>query len=114
MLGERMRTAREKRGLTQEQLGVIVHVTDATINRYELNLRRPTPEMLNQLAEALGTSADYLLSRTVDPGPITPGGRVISFRTDGLTEADERDLAGYFEWLREKRKRVQQKDKDRK
>lgn len=60
-LGERLRRAREAKGLTQEQLGKLLNVTDATINRYEKGTRQPAPAMLRRLAETLGVSVDYLL-----------------------------------------------------
>ncbi|SMB98015.1 Helix-turn-helix [Thermanaeromonas toyohensis ToBE] len=61
-LGERLRKAREAKGLTQAQLGALLNVSDATINRYEKGQRSPDPEMLVKLAEALNVSTDYLLT----------------------------------------------------
>jgi len=54
--GERLKKARQRKGLTQAQLGKLLNVSDATINRYEREQRKPDPEMLRKLAEVLDVS----------------------------------------------------------
>ncbi|WP_338826312.1 HTH-type transcriptional regulator ImmR [Moorella thermoacetica] len=61
-LGGRLRKARENKGLTQAQLGKLLNVSDATINRYEREQRKPDPEMLRKLAGVLDVSVDYLVN----------------------------------------------------
>ena len=60
-LGERIKEARLRKRLTQKQLAKLLNVTDATVNRYEKNVRKPDAEMLKRIAEILGVSVDYLL-----------------------------------------------------
>lgn len=60
--GERLKKARKNKGLTQAQLGKLLNVSDATINRYEREQRKPDPEMLRRLAEVLDVSVDYLVN----------------------------------------------------
>lgn len=60
-LGERIKEARLRKKLTQKQLAKLLNVTDATVNRYEKNVRKPDAEMLKRIAEILGVSVDYLL-----------------------------------------------------
>ncbi len=62
--GERLKKSRIAKGWTQAELGKMLNVADATINRYEKDLRRPDPEMLRQMADILGVSIDYLTGRT--------------------------------------------------
>ncbi len=104
-LGERLKRVREERGLTQEALGVLVHVSDATINRYEKNLRKPTPEMLRELAGALGTSGNYLLGLTDDPNPIQVREPVLGWTVGGkpVPPEDRPELLRYLEWLEHRR-----------
>jgi transcriptional regulator with XRE-family HTH domain len=66
-LGQRLKEARESRELTQVELGRLIGVTDATINRYEKDLRSPDPSTLKKLASVLETSVDYLLETTKGP-----------------------------------------------
>lgn len=62
-LGNNLKKAREKKGLTQDELGKLINVSDATINRYENEKRRPDPETLKQLAVHLEVSTDVLLGK---------------------------------------------------
>ena len=61
---QRLKTLREKHEWTQLQLGGMLNVSDATINRYEKGIRKPDPETLNALADIFEVSVDYLLGRT--------------------------------------------------
>lgn len=106
--GERFRMARNKRGLTQEQLGDLVHVSDATINRYENEKSDPDTKMLGQLAAELATTTDYLLGLTDDPRPSqVRETAAVELYDDvaSLTPDELREWRGYADWLRERRKR---------
>lgn len=59
--GERIRAARKRLGLTQEQLAKNVGVATITIRQYELNKRRPSYEQMRKLADALEVSFLYLI-----------------------------------------------------
>jgi transcriptional regulator with XRE-family HTH domain len=59
--GKKLRAAREKRGLTQEELGALVGTTLSQIWRYENDWTSPNSETLTQIARILKVSVDYLL-----------------------------------------------------
>lgn len=61
---ERLRELREERGLSQYDLGRLVGVTDATINRYERDQRKPDYEMLIKLSNLFHVTLDYLVGRS--------------------------------------------------
>lgn len=73
--GERLRTLRKQRNLTQKQLAELVGVQNSIISFYEVGDRMPSPEMLVKLAAALRVSADYLLgiqkTDTIDVSGLT-------------------------------------------
>lgn len=56
-----MREMRKKKGLTLKQLGEIVGVTEATMNHYEHERRKPNYEMLLKISEALDCTVNDLL-----------------------------------------------------
>jgi len=59
---ERLRDKRIEAGLLQRDLAEKAGVTTRTIQNYELGTRRPQhTEVVQRLAEALGTTADYLM-----------------------------------------------------
>ena len=59
--GDRIKTARESRGLTQEQLGEKIGVTGVTIMRYEKEQREPSYKQLQKIADALHVNWLYFL-----------------------------------------------------
>ena len=59
---ERLRDKRIEAGMLQRDLAAKAGVTTRTIQNYELGTRRPQhTEVVQRLAEALGTTADYLM-----------------------------------------------------
>lgn len=66
-IGERIKAAREKAGLTQVQLGEKVGVSGVAIMRYEKGSREPRYDQLQRIAAALGVSIYELFDgSTVD------------------------------------------------
>jgi transcriptional regulator with XRE-family HTH domain len=59
-LGEKVREQREKKGLTQEQLGDMVGLKQSTIGKIEKNTRGPSFKALMKLSKALDVTTDYL------------------------------------------------------
>ncbi len=69
-IGNRLRKARKRAGLTQEEVAKELDVTRSVIARYESELNDPPTENIVKLAEMYGVSADYLLCLTDDPRPV--------------------------------------------
>lgn len=63
-LGQRLRTLRRLRKLTQKQLANRVGIIEATLSKYENGQRDSKWEILSKLADELDTNTDYLLGRT--------------------------------------------------
>lgn len=63
-LHERIKEARQKRGLTQEQLGNLIGVAKTTITGYEKN-REPTAAKVGEIADALGVDVNFLFQDEV-------------------------------------------------
>lgn len=63
-LGERIKLRREQLNTTQKELAAKAGLTVVQLSRYETGDRKPDPEALTAIADALDTSADYLLGRT--------------------------------------------------
>lgn len=87
-LGEKVHLLRRRRNLTQQDLGQAAQIHVNTIARIERDeIRDPSGQMILRLAEALGTSTDYLLGRTEDDssGLWPPG---VAFHPRATTPAD--------------------------
>ncbi|PLR91108.1 helix-turn-helix domain-containing protein [Bacillus sp. T33-2] len=85
MIAQRLRLARKAKLLTQEQLATLVNTKKTTISNYETGYSSPSNEMLNDLADALEVSTDYLLGRTAHPDGSTDQSRV-SKQHQGIEE----------------------------
>ena len=59
--GLRLRELREKKHLTQDQVGKYLGVSGANVSGYEKNTISPPLDMLRKLALLYGTTSDYLL-----------------------------------------------------
>lgn len=64
-MGDRIKEARKKLRLTQEQLGEKLDVTVEYISQLERGLRLPSMQLFIKLIEALDVSADHLLQDEV-------------------------------------------------
>ena len=63
IIGERIRTARKNKNLTQQELGDILGVSKVSICGYENGTRVPTLENFIQLLDVLEVNPDFLLGR---------------------------------------------------
>ena len=61
MLGENIKTLRSKKGFTQEELAVRLHVVRQTVSKWEKNLSVPDADLLQRLAEVLDCPVGELL-----------------------------------------------------
>lgn len=67
MFTQRLKNARNRIKLTQEELATKVNTTKATISNYENGYSSPSNDMLILLSDVLNVSTDYLLGRSNTP-----------------------------------------------
>lgn len=63
-IGERIAQRRTDLNISQEALAELVGSTQRQVSKYENGINKPTSEVLSKMADALQTSADWLLGRT--------------------------------------------------
>jgi transcriptional regulator with XRE-family HTH domain len=79
-LGPRIRAAREKLGLSQQELAARARISVPVLNRLENGQRaNPGLETLRALARALRVTMDYL--GEMDGGPESPGDRLLAVQS---------------------------------
>ncbi len=64
---ERIRSLREDKDLSQTQVAEYLKTSQTVYSRYERNERSLPIEMLYELCDFYGVSADYILGRTNNP-----------------------------------------------
>jgi transcriptional regulator with XRE-family HTH domain len=91
-MGERLRTLRSEKRLTQTEVSRRVGVTKSMISSYELEQRQPSYDVLIKLAAFFCTTTDYLLGVERE--------RMVNVK--GLNEKEVDVLTGLVEILRDK------------
>ncbi|MDW0111584.1 helix-turn-helix transcriptional regulator [Sporosarcina saromensis] len=65
--GDRLKTLRNNKGLSQKDLTDRLHINRSTYARYETNSTQPDYETLSRLADFFDVTIDYLLARSDIP-----------------------------------------------
>ena len=76
--GEKLRKARERCGMTQQQVADIMQIDKSTYCGYETGKRQPDVQKIKILSQILGVSGDELLETGYEKAPTSEGERTIS------------------------------------
>ena len=90
----RLRSAREKRGLSQGDLANRASLPPSAISHFETGTRKPSFDNLRRLADALEVTTDYLLGRVTDTQALA-GADKLHRHFERMT-SDDRDIAEDF------------------
>ena len=71
--GDRLKSLRKGKGLTQSQLAKRIGLVSGTVSAYEQGLKYPSIEVLIKICSSLDSSSDYLLGLS-DRMPFEMGG----------------------------------------
>jgi len=86
---ERLRCAREYRGLNQGELAARAGLQPSAISHFETGARKPSFDNLRLLADTLDVTTDYLLGRVAEFKALAGADR-LHRHYDSLQEADRR------------------------
>ncbi|MFC4651844.1 helix-turn-helix domain-containing protein [Lactococcus nasutitermitis] len=64
---KRIKIARQKKGISQQELAKELNVTQQAVSYYENGSRMPDDETLNRISQILNAPAEYLKEKTDDP-----------------------------------------------
>ncbi|WP_413734373.1 LexA family protein [Sodalis sp. RH21] len=106
-LGQRVKTLRKDRKLTQSQVGKALGVSDVTIGYWERDLNEPGGKSLTNLARYFGVSEEYLLYGKNEESNVMPASLgttsipIISFvqAVAWSAESDARSLEGNVDYI---------------
>lgn len=70
-INDRIRIAREKKGLNQSELAVAIGVTPQTVQQWEALKTSPRQKKIDALANVLAVTSDWLLTGRDSPTPQT-------------------------------------------
>lgn len=84
--GGRLKSARNKKKLTQEDVAVKLGIDDTTISKYENDKSEPDNQTLKRLSDLYECSIDYLMGKTNNPTQVLTN-ETREFVTDlGMTD----------------------------
>ena len=99
LIGEKIKNLRKNRRLTQEELGKLINTDGNTVSRWERDKLGVGSAYVAKLAEALGTTTDYLLNgeKTEPEGaPKNPGNNLLINNNAPENETPEYLDLGYW------------------
>lgn len=64
MYGKRLKTARKKANMSQEEIAEILNISRSNISKYENEELEPNIQTLKAFCKIYGTSADYIIGLT--------------------------------------------------
>ena len=97
----RIKELRTQKKLTQSELAETINTSRVTISRIESETRQPSYAMLSLIADALGTTVDYLQGKTDSPlktptvddngdePPLTEGQKQVAYFIDPSATPEE-------------------------
>lgn len=102
VFADRLRTAREGKGLSQAQLAERSGLQPSAVSHFEKGRRSPSFDNLRALSDALGVSTDHLLGRESRTGLTGPTIQKIFRNAEKMTDRDLETLAEFAEVLAKK------------
>ena len=93
VIGRNLKVLREANDLTQEQMSSYLGIGRSAYANYEAGEREAPLEVLERSASLLGCELELLFEEDVET--VKDQMMVCAFRTDGLTEADMKQVARF-------------------
>jgi Zn-dependent peptidase ImmA (M78 family)/transcriptional regulator with XRE-family HTH domain len=98
-IGERLREAREARGMTQITLGELLGVSNRAISQYEKGVVSPHPEVMKNIPDKLNLPAQFFFT----PLPPEEQETTLFWRSQASTTVAARVRSKWkYQWLKEK------------
>ena len=101
---ERLRAARESKGLSQTDLAKRAGFQPSAICHFENGRRTPSLDSLRKLADALSVSLDYLAGRSEQKGSAGPRVRQLLRDFSKLSARDQENVVDFTRMLARKKK----------
>ena len=91
-MGDKLKAARKKMGLRQEDVSAVLGVERQCISQYERNANRPSREKLEKLAQLYNLDLDYLKQDVTTLGTLIEHRLFEEYGISNLTEFEKRHI----------------------
>lgn len=107
MLGNKIKSLRELKKITQTELSEQLDVSPSTVGMWEQNRRTPDAEMLKRISEFFNVSLDYLLGKTDIKNYSKEYTVALHSDTDydDLPESAKEEINNFIEYVKQKYKK---------
>lgn len=113
-LGKRLKSLREREGLSQKRAAEIFGLTNTQLSRYENDIHSPDPELLRKLSEYYHVSTDYILGVSDNPNSKGENFSTAFYDFENITEEEKEFLDEQLEIFRKFRKEtLDKREKDK-
>lgn len=97
-LGERIREELIRRNMTQKELADRISIEESRLSRFMNGSRKPSPDIIANIATVLKVTSDYLLGVEIDEFNFLGVKRLLAREADRLTLSQKQELiAALFE-----------------
>ncbi len=90
-IGKRITELRTKKGYSQKKLAKLTGITEASLSRYENDLREPKISTLVKLSNTLDCTVDYLIGKST-----ISDGVIVSKQNLSVSDAIDKDCVDLF------------------
>lgn len=110
ILGNRIKSLREEKDLSQLELSKVLNINNSTLSQYEAGNRVPSDEIKKQIASYFGVTLDYLMGVSNIRNPYQP--KTIAAHHDGdeFTEEELQSIEQFKEFVKNRRKNKHNKN----
>jgi transcriptional regulator with XRE-family HTH domain len=109
--GERLRKARDDKGLSQQDLAERAGIQASAVSHFELGRRLPSFDNIRRLADALNVTSDFLLGREDVREVAGPEAAALFREYRELSAEDQQALSKFAEHLTAQKKGKDAKEK---
>ena len=109
--GERLRKAREDKGLSQQDLATRAGIQASAVSHFELGRRLPSFDNIRRLADALNVTSDFLLGREDVREVAGPEAAALFREYRDLSAEDQQALSKFAEHLAAQKKGKDEKER---
>ena len=82
LIGKRIRQYREVKGLSQEELGAIISISNRHLSKVETGIKNPSLTLIIDIANALDVTANDLLVDYLTSSTISQKEEIVTFLND--------------------------------
>ncbi len=100
-----LKTLRKKHRLSQKEIGKIFHASQNAVSQWESGARKPSYDVIQEIADYFNVTIDYLLGREEKPSENRENSALCNELED-LTQEERADILSYIRFKKSQREKT--------